>query len=145
MTYAANGMSGSVTHRTGSAAVLEKWDTATGTQDLWSAGNCKFDRLGQREAIGRHATHTNGMSRLTSWVSEGAGGVFSATTRSFDDLGNVQCSAHMVAQPAATHAPRGLPATRNARDHNHYDDVPYDGAGNMVFDGAQVTRGSRCP
>jgi hypothetical protein len=44
MTYAANGMIGSVTHRIGSSAALEKWDTATGTQELWSTGNYEFEK-----------------------------------------------------------------------------------------------------
>jgi RHS repeat-associated protein len=153
MTYRANGMIDTVTHGTGTAAVLEKWEADpngmarprriyatnhSGTQELWSSGLYFFDGSGNIKKLANTSYTYDGFERLLSWQS-----IEGQSTETFkyirDEYGNGLTEESMFCGPAGpglffcTSGAMAPPRTMRGTT-NHYTDTAYDATGNVLLD-----------
>lgn len=155
MTYQPNGMIDTITHGAGSAAVRETWTAdpsgmarpyriqstnASGTQ-LWTSGEYTFDGVGNVASIGSTSYGYDAFGRLTAWKTTGPNGSYTSTNRQYDAYGNYLATMEKGcgSGPDPLCFSSGVVFRTLRGTTNHYEDLTYDDAGNVLRDFAART------
>ncbi len=154
ITYRPNGTIDTITHGVGASASLEKWEAdphgmarpgriystnASNTQELWSSGSYEYDGSGNVKKVGNTSYTYDPFGRLTAWTTtapSGPGGGYTSTRRGYDEFGNYTYTFHEACGPTPNplcHSTSYLPLQMRGTT-NHYLDLSYDGAGNVLLD-----------
>jgi RHS repeat-associated protein len=153
ITYQPSGIIDTVTHGGGT---LETWTADlhkmprprritlrnSANTTLWTTGDYGYDGTGNITRLGNATYGYDAFGRLASMTTT-AGAAYTSEFRTYDAFGNFLHSTYSfcAANPDGTRGPCGttsvlpLPVTGTT---NHYDDLTYDRAGNVIRDDSRI-------
>jgi RHS repeat-associated protein len=152
ITYQPSGLIDTVTHGSGSSAVLERWTpddwgmgrpktirALTSTEaELWSSGNYAYDGSGNVSQIGATVYHYDALNRLSTRTLTGTGGGYDAQSRAYDVHGNYLYTSVYGCGPMINGHQEcyntGVLALELNGTTNRYADLTYDSRGNVTND-----------
>jgi RHS repeat-associated protein len=150
ITYQPNGLVADVVH--GNGKMHEKWTADSNgmarpgaiaarngadTSDLWSTGTYQFDGAGNIKTIGNTSYVYDDLQQLHTTANLNAlGSLVNATSTNFDPFGNILSTTQSYCGASRMPCGSSTSLTRKVYSaHNHYTDMTYDSAGNVITDG----------
>lgn len=143
--YHPNGLPATITHANGVVDTIAAEPFGVGrpssigasynANGLWTSGTYQYDDAGNVTTIGAMSYLYDSFNRLRSWTQAQPNGAYSTTTIGYDNFGNQLYSVNQGCGPAGARCYAGLPANRSVvGSTNHYGDLQYDQAGNVIGD-----------